>query len=118
MRSTDGLVLVVDDDDIVRRVVRAGLEHAGFSVVDAASLGTARALLTEPIAGLVLDRQLDDGDGLELVDDVAERHPRAVVVLHSASGFTTPPGFRSAPKGNVASIIAALRSTAPPADDL
>lgn len=115
--SRRSVVLVVDDDPAIRRLVRTGLELEGHSVIEAATLAQARALLDQPFDVVLLDRQLPDGDGLGLVDELAERRPHAGVLVHSD---LEPEGnHRSVPKGDVSAILACLGPPHPsaPADE-
>ncbi len=62
-------ILLVEDDPDLSRGVRFNLEHEGHAVVGAATAKTARS---QPIADfdlVVLDLNLPDGDGLDLLRD-------------------------------------------------
>lgn len=116
-------VLVVDDDSAMRRLVRTGLELENFRVIEAATLGQARAVMGESVDGVVLDRQLADGDGLCLVPELVGRWPHVRIVVHTAFGDTPFPGreypavafpdgvLPSAVKGDVVGIVDALGLT-------
>lgn len=71
--------MVVDDDASLRLLCRINLELDGYRVVEAASLAEARgALATEPVAAVLLDVHLPDGDGRDLLGTLgAERPPVA-----------------------------------------
>ena len=75
-------LLVVDDEAGILQLVSDIGTHAGFTVITAASgaaaLATSRIM---PIDVLVVDWQLPDGDGLNILGIVRERHPRCVSVL-------------------------------------
>ena len=61
------MILLVEDDDTLRAQVRAQLTSLGHSVIEAASLSEARALIDLPGLDAVLtDIQLGDGLGLDL----------------------------------------------------
>ena len=76
-------MLLVDDEASVRRGLRRVIEHAGHSVLEASSLGSARQLLDLGRADVVvLDLSLDGECGLALLDHPRViRHEVAVVVL-------------------------------------
>ena len=97
------LILVVDDDVGIRRLVRTSLELEGFTVIEAATLAQARSVHAERVDGVVLDRQLPDGDGVAAYEDIKARYPDAVVVLHSASHV--PAGYPSVPKGDIDGMV-------------
>ncbi len=83
-----GTVLVVDDQDVVRDVIRLTLEGAGYTVLDAASPNDALALVRDngPIDLLVTDVVMPEMDAFELADRVASELP-GVRVLYT-SGYT------------------------------
>jgi DNA-binding response OmpR family regulator len=81
-----GTVLVVDDDDAIRGVVRSVLEADGFEVVEAAD-GPAALLLLDAINGrgpdmVVLDVMMPGIDGIEVCRRID--HERVKVVMLSA----------------------------------
>ncbi|HUK64784.1 MAG TPA: response regulator, partial [Dongiaceae bacterium] len=86
--GTDSLVLLVEDEQPVRRIVRQMLEGHGLRVVEAASGANALALVprfAEPPALLVTDLTMPGIDGRELADALTARWP-ALRVLY-LSGF-------------------------------
>lgn len=106
-------VLVVDDDPAMRRLLRTGLELEHLCVLEAASLAQTRAMLGESVDGLVLDRQLPDGDGLGLLPELRERWPHLRVVVHSALPEPTAgaPGLHAVAKGDIEAIVGSLGLT-------
>ena len=84
----NGTVLVVDDQDVVRDVIRLTLEGAGYTVLDAASPNAALALVRDngPIDLLVTDVVMPEMDAFELADRVVSQLP-GVRVLYT-SGYT------------------------------
>jgi two-component system nitrogen regulation response regulator GlnG len=79
------LVLVVDDDAAIRTVVAQALRRAGHEVTLAASLAEADAALVRAAPDLlVTDVRLPDGDGLDHLRSVADRHPALPVIVLSA----------------------------------
>ena len=64
------LVLVVDDENNARLMMRVTLEDAGFSVIEAATVADARHQFELHHPDLVmLDVVLPDGDGIQLCAD-------------------------------------------------
>ncbi|MFN3277001.1 MAG: PAS-domain containing protein [Paracoccus hibiscisoli] len=64
---TRRMVLLVEDDDLIRAQVRDQLTGLGHAVIEAASLSEARALTDLPDLGVILsDIQLGDGLGVEM----------------------------------------------------
>jgi CheY-like chemotaxis protein len=80
-------VLVVDDQDIVRDVIRLTLEGAGYAVIDAATPLEAIALARggETIDLLVTDVVMPEMDAFELADRITNEMP-GVRVLYT-SGY-------------------------------
>ena len=81
------LVLVVDDVESVRRLIRRVLEHAGHRVLEARDGVEALACLAEnPAVELVLtDLRMPNMDGWELATRLSGRSPRVPVLF--MSGF-------------------------------
>jgi nitrogen-specific signal transduction histidine kinase/CheY-like chemotaxis protein len=74
----EGGVLVLEDNDGVRRVVRLILEQAGYLVREARSLAEARAVWTahrDDILLLLTDMVLPDGLGADLAQALREERP-------------------------------------------
>src|SRR5436190_8400094 len=64
-------ILIVDDSLTVRMDLAEALETAGFQTVPCRTLAEARvALRSHPIALAVLDIQLPDGDGVDLLAQI------------------------------------------------
>jgi CheY-like chemotaxis protein len=77
------VVLVVDDDDMIRRLVRTVLEADDFEVVEARDGQTALALSTEARpAVIVLDIMMPGIDGVEVCRRLD--HDEAKVVILTA----------------------------------
>jgi DNA-binding response OmpR family regulator len=74
-------VLLVDDDPMMVRLVRKLLADHGFSIVHAISGRDALASL-EGVDVVLLDHQLPDTTGLEVLDAIRSRpHPPAVILI-------------------------------------
>lgn len=78
-------VLVVDDDEAVRKTCCKIVESMGFSVFAADSATTAREMLKhQQIDLLLLDLKLPGGGGLPLLEQVKTLHPDTVVIVMTA----------------------------------
>jgi DNA-binding response OmpR family regulator len=79
-------VLVVDDEPAIRFLYRVNLELDGYRVVEAGTLGDARALLeNEPVALVLLDLHIGLERGDTLLDEIRGRKPRIAVVVVTGS---------------------------------
>ena len=80
-------VLVVDDDESLRRVTQMQLEEAGYTTATAAEGGEALRMIEEdPPALLITDLKMPGIGGLELLRHVRQQYPQTVVVLVTAFG--------------------------------
>jgi DNA-binding NtrC family response regulator len=82
--ATKHTVLVIDDDDALRRVITRALERSGYAVLTAANgeEGLRIALAARPMVILV-DLRMPRMDGLTFLRHAASHHLDAVVVATS-----------------------------------
>ncbi len=88
-------VLVVDDDPMIREVVRAMLEADGHAVVTAATLPEAVAVVGDPrhaVGTILADLVMPGVRGLELFERLRVAAPNARVVAVSGLGPAIPEG--------------------------
>lgn len=80
-------LLLVDDDAASRMVLALLLEDAGFVVTQAKSLADAiaRVAADAPYAAVVVDNQLGDGFGVQLVPHVRAAWPDAKILSLSGT---------------------------------
>lgn len=84
-----GVVLVCDDDPLVRRTVERLIRHAGFSVASADSAATALQRLEQGgVDLLVTDVQMPDRSGVELARIALAQQPDLGVILISGYSST------------------------------
>lgn len=84
-KFSDLKVLVVEDDDLLRRVIYDSLTGCECDVMAADSLHDARRLLAaEEFDVMISDMRLPDGDGLDLVQEQREEAPGMEVVVMTA----------------------------------
>lgn len=80
-------VLIVDDEPDIRELVQLTLERMRVASTAAANLTEGRALLDQGGFQLCLtDMRLPDGNGIELVEYVRERHPELPIAVFTAHG--------------------------------
>jgi len=81
------VVLIVDDEPDLIELVSLTLARMNLATASAADLAGARALLAAQRFALCLtDMRLPDGDGLDLVAYIQDRHPETPVAVITAHG--------------------------------
>jgi two-component system nitrogen regulation response regulator NtrX len=82
-----GLILVIDDDDIVRATSVAILRKGGYQAVDAANVaeGLRQFARLRP-AGVLLDLRLPDGTGIDVLQALQREAPGTPVIVVSGVG--------------------------------
>jgi excisionase family DNA binding protein len=85
--KTGPLVLVVDDDEGVRSVVRLNLELEGYSVREAGSAEEGLAAVEDEAPDLILlDVMMPQVDGWEMLRRIQERHGAGAIPIIMFSG--------------------------------
>ncbi len=119
------MVLLVEDDEAVRKLALRILDRAGYQVAAAASAAEARTLFQQhrdEVAALFTDVVLTDGSGLDLITEFARQRPDLPVLV--ASGYTDDKarwgevqkqGYRYMQKPyTAAQVMAHMREILPP----
>lgn len=80
-------ILVVDDDDSIRALLREILEEEGHHVEEASDgkQGTAQ-YRTEPADLIITDILMPEKDGVELIMELQERFPKVKIIAMSGGG--------------------------------
>jgi CheY-like chemotaxis protein len=84
-------ILLVDDEPVMRMLVRAYLESDGLTIIEEASdglegLDTFLALNPPPVPTVVvLDNRMPGLTGIEVAERILTLHPTQIVVLFSAA---------------------------------
>lgn len=80
--SNEPVILVVDDEVAIRRLLRAALERAAYRVKEAATGREALDVVASHYPALVLlDLGLPDRDGLELIPLILKRSHASILVV-------------------------------------
>ena len=75
-------ILVVDDEEIIREVVSRSLAEVGYECSAATDAADALAVLSEVAADLILlDINLPDKSGMELLPELRERYQDTAIVM-------------------------------------
>ena len=79
-------ILVVDDEEVVRRVIATWLKRWGHTVVEADSADAGLALMeANPVEILVVDLNMPTHSGLWLIERVRERWPSTPIIVESGA---------------------------------
>ncbi|MFT4196586.1 MAG: sigma-54 dependent transcriptional regulator, partial [Pseudoxanthomonas sp.] len=79
--------LIVDDERDIRELLTLTLGRMGLRIDTASNLGEARELLARtPYDLCITDMRLPDGNGIELVGEIARHYPRTPVAMITAFG--------------------------------
>ena len=85
--SENRSALIVDDERDIRELLTLTLGRMGLRIDTAANLGEARELLSRNTYDLCFtDMRLPDGNGIELVGEIARNHPNTPVAMITAFG--------------------------------
>jgi len=80
-------ILVVDDDESLRRVLQVQLEQDGYSVSTAASAQqTLSALQVRPYDLVITDLKMPGSSGVDLLKEIRSRHPETTIIILTAFG--------------------------------
>src|SRR5690242_9163183 len=83
-------ILVVEDDESLRRVMQAQLEKGGHKIAVAADAHEALDVLNQDAQDVVItDLNLPGISGLELLKRIRAEHPETVTVIVTAYGTVT-----------------------------
>src|SRR5215216_1876374 len=81
-KITNEQILVVDDDEAIRWTLREALQSWGFATVEAGSAADAvKQFHAELPAAVLLDIDLPDGSGLDVLRDIKREHPEAIAIM-------------------------------------
>ena len=78
-------IIVVDDEESIRSLCALELAEEGYEVITTGVCQEVPELITSAHpSAIVLDIRIDDCDGLELLKDIKEIHPRLPIILYTA----------------------------------
>ena len=85
MMANTATILVVDDEENLRRTLALILQREGYHVITAASVKEARGCLESDAFDLVfLDLKLPDASGLTLLPEIRDQYPDMPVLILTA----------------------------------
>jgi len=75
-------ILVVDDDQMIRWTLREALQSWGFATIEAGSAAEAvKQFHAELPAAVLLDIDLPDGSGLDVLREIKREQPEAIAIM-------------------------------------
>jgi len=78
-------LLIVDDEDIIRRLLRLKLSNEGYQCEEAdGAEQTMNTLATSPIALVILDIKMPGKSGIELLPEIKSGFPDTAVIMATA----------------------------------
>mgnify|MGYP001249916860 CR=1 FL=1 len=87
-------ILVVDDDDAFRSMLRRTLQRAGHNVLEAAEGATALRALSDATVELVITDIIMPGmEGIETIQAMRRTYPRLKIIAMSGGGRMKPSGY-------------------------
>ncbi|HKP68627.1 MAG TPA: sigma-54 dependent transcriptional regulator [Pyrinomonadaceae bacterium] len=79
-------ILIVDDDRFIRMALGEALRSWNYDAVDAETIAEAKSVFAaEEPRVVLLDIDLPDGSGLDLLTEIKREHPDAIVIMITAS---------------------------------
>ncbi|MGC1240481.1 MAG: sigma-54 dependent transcriptional regulator [Chryseosolibacter sp.] len=92
-------ILIIDDEDNLRKLLARVIELEGYHVVQAASIKEGLKVLgRESVQVVISDVRLPDGNGVELTAKVRKEHPGIEIIVLTAYG-TIEDGVQSIKNG-------------------
>jgi DNA-binding NtrC family response regulator len=83
----DVRILVIDDEDCIREVVRRALENASFEVDEAADGKSALAMLRQyPYNVIITDLRLPDVQGEAIIEEASTLFSETIIIVMTAFG--------------------------------
>src|ERR1041384_8308346 len=75
-------ILVVDDDNAVRWTLKEALRSWGFTPIEAGTVAEGTRLFNAHLpAAVLLDIDLPDGSGLDVLREIKQEHPDAIAIM-------------------------------------
>jgi len=89
VEETKLIVLVVDDDPVIRSTLAEAVREWGYESRQAATLSESLAIVShDRPAAVLLDVKMPDGSGLAIVEELKTRSPNSVIII--MTGYVNP----------------------------
>jgi DNA-binding response OmpR family regulator len=80
-------ILIIDDDDLIRQMLRAVLEREGYDVLDASDGREGlRVFMKNPVDLVVTDLVMPEKEGLEIIIELRRNFPDLKIIAISGGG--------------------------------
>ena len=110
--SVQPSILVIDDDETIRALLRTILEREGYRVVDAPDGGSGiRRYQESPTDLVITDLIMPGKEGIETIRDLRREFPHVKIIAVSGGGRIGPNSYLKMAKG-----VGALRTLSKPFD--
>ena len=94
-----GKILIIDDEEKLRRLLSRIINLEGYHVIEAGNLKTAlRSIEAEEPDVILCDVKLPDGNGVEFIKEVKKKYPFPEIILLTAYG-NIPDGIQAIKNG-------------------
>lgn len=93
-------ILIIDDDDLLRSILRQMLEREGYEVVDAQDgKEGVRLYRMKPTDLVITDMLMPEKEGLETIMDLRRDFPKVKIIAMSGGGILGPEVYLQMAKG-------------------
>jgi YesN/AraC family two-component response regulator len=88
-------ILIIEDDDQFRTMLRKMLETAGYNDIEEAANGSIGVKLfrQHPFDLVITDIIMPDKEGLEMIPELIRDYPRIKIIAMSGGGRTGPQNY-------------------------
>ena len=92
-------IVIIDDDEDLRPMLRRALEKSGFEALSAADGWEGLELIrTNPVDLVVTDLIMPEMEGIELILQLRQSHPGLKIIAMSGGGRMMPGNYLAAAK--------------------
>lgn len=82
LRNSNQEILVIDDDEAIRWTLKEALQSWGFTPIEAATVAEGTKVFNSFLpAAVLLDIDLPDGSGLDVLREIKSENPDAIVIM-------------------------------------
>lgn len=93
-------ILIIDDEDVIRKFLRLFFEKNGYEVVEAANGAQGVKIFKEQGADLIItDLVMPEQEGLETIRTIVKQYPGTKIIAMSGGGVIDPETYLKMAKG-------------------